>query len=162
MHDDLLGITANSLMSVIPFYALLTVATCLLLILAIKFSVNALSGSKPKAGPELLHVVPPASAASRDNAQSTWYVDRTLGGGKGKKRPLSADLLSADVKQLLEKSHARVEESKHEPCHVLEFKAIEAPEIEPCGGVDAAFERYCAAAKAGRSKNLAGKSMLAE
>lgn len=159
MNDNFFAI-ANSLMDVIPFYVLLSIATCLLLILAIKYGVNALSGSKPKAGPELLHVVPIPSAGIRDNAQATWYVDRTL--GKGKERPLSADLLGAEVKQLLEQRPARVEESEHEPCHVLEFKAIEAPEIEPCGGVEAAFERYCAAARAGRAKNRAGNSMLTE
>lgn len=156
MHDNLFGIAADS-MGVIPFYALLLIATGLILILAIKFWVNALSGSKPKAGPELLHVVPIATAS-----QSTWYVDRTLDARKGKKQPLSADMLSAEAKQMLEKGPARAAEPKHEPCQVLEFKAIEAPEIEPCGGVEAAFERYCAAAKAKRQKNLSGKSMLME
>ncbi|HEX4758168.1 MAG TPA: hypothetical protein VH308_09305 [Terracidiphilus sp.] len=154
MQDNLFGITANSLTGVIPFYAFLSIVTLLLLVLVIRLCANALSGSKPKAGPELLHVVPNATAS-----QSTWYVDRTLGARKGKKQPLSADVLSTEVKHLLEQDPARAAESKHEQCHVLEFKAIEAPEIEPCGGVEAAFERYCAAAKAGRSKNLAGNTM---
>ena len=173
MHDDIFGITVNSWMSIIPLYALVSITTSLLIVLVINFFVNALSGATEKAGPTLLHVIPNAGADESDNTQATLYVDRSPGPAKGKEVPLSPALLSEEVKRLLEQGIPRVAEPKRaenymlevaeprrEENYVLEFEAIEAPEIEPCGGVEAAFERYCAAAKAGRLKNAAGGGML--
>jgi hypothetical protein len=160
MHDEVFGITVNSWMGIIPLYVLVSITTSLLIVLVIKFFVNALSGATEKAGPKLLHVIPFAGADESDNAQTTLYVDRSPGPEKDKGLPLSPALLSEEVKRLLEQGIPRVAEPKHEENYVLDFEAIEAPEIEPCGGVEAAFERYCAAAKAGRLKNTTGGSML--
>jgi hypothetical protein len=176
--QDIFGVTINSWMGIIPLYALVTITTSLLIVLVIKFFVNALSGATEKPGPRLLRVIPNAGADESDNAQATMYVNRIHGPEKGKELPLSPALLSEEVKRLLEQGIPRVAEPRrvaesmlvaesrhvteptHEENYVLEFESIEAPEIEPCGGVEAAFERYCAATKAGRLKNTAGGSML--
>lgn len=162
MYDDVFGITANSLIGVIPFYALVSIAACLLLVLAIRFWMNALSGSTPKAGPKLLHVVPISCAVESNIAQTKRHLACNLSVGNDKEQPLSAGLLSEEVKHLLEEGPARVAEPMQGQNNLLEFEAIEAPEIELCGGVEVAFERYCAAAKAMRLKNANGNSMMVQ
>jgi hypothetical protein len=164
--QDVFGIPVNSWMGVIPLYVLVTITTSLLIVLVIRFFVNALSGATAKPGPKLLQVIPISDADESDKAQSILFVDRSRDPERGKELPLSQVLLSEEVKRLLEQGATRVAEPRHvaepkrEENYVLEFEAIEAPEIEPCGGVDAAFERYCAAAKARRPKNATGGSML--
>ena len=171
--QDVFGIPVNSWMGAIPLYVLVTITTSLLIVMVIRFFVNALSGATAKPGPKLLQVIPIADADEGDKAQSILFVNRSRDPEKGKELPLSPALLSEEVKRLLGQGIPRVAEPKreeiymlevaeprHEENYVLDFEAIEAPEIEPCGGVDAAFERYCAAAKARRPKNATGGSML--